>query len=67
MDKRQKIAEVLDKLKELLPPAMKALVMGFCPNFRHLLDGVTDEEIEYYLSIVEENLNYIKTGDGVNE
>ena len=67
MDKRERIAEVLDKLKELLPPAMKCLVMGFCPNFRHLLDGVTDEEIEHYMTIIDQYLNYIKTGDGVNE
>jgi len=67
MDKRQRIATVMEKLQELLPLSMKALVKGFCPDFRHLLDGITDEEIEHYLAIVDEHLNYIKNGSDENE
>jgi len=32
-----------------------------------LLDGITDEEIEHYLAIVDEHLNYIKNGSDENE
>lgn len=68
MDQRkERIAEVMNMVMDLLPMSMKLLVQGFCPNFLPLLEGLTDEEIDHYIEVVEDHLNYIKNGDDVNE
>ena len=61
--KRERILQTMEKLKDLLPWSMKSMLTAFCPDFRQLLINIEDEEIERYLNVIKSHIDYIENGD----
>ena len=38
------------------------MVRAFCPDYQVLLDKVTDEELDTYLTVIKKHIEYIERG-----
>lgn len=62
MERKQRIAEVIEELMNQLPFHLRTMARGFCPDCLRLLEDIDEEVIDNYINIVHSKLDYIENG-----
>lgn len=66
MTKRERMTETVNQLMNELPITMQMAVKAFCPSFLQLLNDVPEAEIDRFIHMIKEKIDFIE-GEAVSD
>lgn len=63
MTKKERAAEVLGNLMDMMPPMLRSMAPLFLTQFRGQFDSLEDSDIDEILTLFRSKLDYIEFGE----
>ena len=60
--KKERVMETVQEIINLLPTQNRILIMPFFPQFRAWLDEVEENQIDNFINLVKQRIDYIEHG-----